>query len=330
MGLRSSLAHSLAQGLVRAPQQPRRSYAAAPQQPRMRPRIRGCSSLAGDSHGSSQGFAAASQGPCRSYAAAPQQPRWISSAAASLDAWLARAPSYAARGACLHLPSARRARFVERARRFARARARGYAALGAVVFLLSRIPLTPAAIVSSSSLDAGLARAPVYKRSGFPSPQRPPRSFRRARSTLCLRARPILRRTRRLSVARPALLCLTPAALASPRSFDVADAFYLIDFVFVSPLSRSLFPPSLSLSLSRFPFAPRPLPPRAPVAPRATCKRHVLHALRPALNPARPARRRRRAGSAGQHCALTPFSSMRPLHQMGRVRCQCCAPRNQL
>ena len=242
----------------------------------------------------------------------------------------ARTPSYAARGAGFRLSSARRARFVERARRFARARARGYAALGAVVFLLSRIPLTPAAIVSSSSLDAGLARAPVYKRSGFPSPQRPPRSFRRARSTLCLRARPILRRTRRLSVARPALLCLTPAALASPRSFDVADAFYLIDFVFVSPLSRSLFPPSLSLSLSRFPFAPRPLPPRAPVAPRATCKRHVLHALRPALNPARPARRRRRAGSAGQHCALTPFSSMRPLHQMGRVRCQCCAPRNQL
>ena len=67
-------------------------------------------------------------------------------------------------------------------------------------FSQARLPPTPAALVSSESLDARLARARAQlrgARSGFPSSQRPPRSFRRARSTLCLRARPILRRARR-------------------------------------------------------------------------------------------------------------------------------------
>ena len=59
-------------------------------------------------------------------------------------------------------------------------------------FSQARLPPTPAALVSSESLDARLARARAQlrgARSGFPSSQRQPRSFRRTLSTLCLRAR---------------------------------------------------------------------------------------------------------------------------------------------
>ena len=116
----------------------------------------------------------------------------------SLDAWLAHAPSYAARGAGFHLPSASRARFVERSRRSAYARAILQRSKRLSSFQVGPPRRPPRSLRRTRSTLGSRARAQLRgTRSGFPSSQRPPRSFRRARSTLCLRARPILRRARR-------------------------------------------------------------------------------------------------------------------------------------
>ena len=81
-------------------------------------------------------------------------------------------------------------------RAFRRTSSRCYLRRADAVLLPDGYPPPPAALVSSNALDALLARARNMQRSKRPSSsrvrflRRPPRSFRRTRSTLGLRARP--------------------------------------------------------------------------------------------------------------------------------------------
>ena len=81
-------------------------------------------------------------------------------------------------------------------------------------------PQSPFLFAFSVALRTGaICAAPMLSCSPMGIPRRPPLSFRRTRSTLCLRARAILQGATRLSFSQ-ARLPPTPAALVSSESLD--------------------------------------------------------------------------------------------------------------